>query len=128
MLTPLLLTLALASAPQDALPQSMPAAYDPLEVPAGFTAKTLDLVFTREVKQGWKKKTEREVPLFIYLPETEEPAPVVLFSHGLGGERTGSVGSAPVCSRTISVLMPSTPPIKASTLPRAPVSNAPSTT
>lgn len=90
MLTALLLTLALTSASQDATPESMPAAYDPLEVPADFTPKTLDLVFTREVKEGWKKKIKRDVPLFIYLPETEEPAPVILFSHGLGGERTGS--------------------------------------
>jgi len=68
----------------------MPATYDPLEVSAEFTAETLDLAFTREVQQGWRKKAEREVPLLFYLPATAEPAPVILFSHGLGGERTGS--------------------------------------
>ena len=33
---------------------------------------------------------ERTVPLLIYLPATGGPAPVVLFSHGLGGTRHGS--------------------------------------
>ena len=31
--------------------------------------------------------TERSVPLRIYLPETDSPVPVILFSHGLGGTR-----------------------------------------
>src|SRR5262245_60635074 len=30
------------------------------------------------------------VPVRIYLPKTKSPAPVVLFSHGLGGNREGS--------------------------------------
>ena len=33
---------------------------------------------------------EREIPLRIYLPVETTPAPVVLFSHGLGGSREGS--------------------------------------
>ena len=33
---------------------------------------------------------KREIPLRIYLPDDTKPAPVVLFSHGLGGSREGS--------------------------------------
>jgi predicted dienelactone hydrolase len=32
----------------------------------------------------------REIPIRVYLPPQKEDAPVVLFSHGLGGTRTGS--------------------------------------
>ena len=32
---------------------------------------------------------DRIVPLRIYLPESTKPAPVILFSHGLGGSREG---------------------------------------
>ena len=31
----------------------------------------------------------REIPIRIYLPETKDAAPVILFSHGLGGSRKG---------------------------------------
>lgn len=33
----------------------------------------------------------RELPLRVYLPASKAPAPVILFSHGLGGARTNSV-------------------------------------
>lgn len=33
---------------------------------------------------------QRDIPLRIYLPAQTQPAPIVLFSHGLGGSRTGS--------------------------------------
>lgn len=33
------------------------------------------------------KYGEREVPLKVYLPESQKPAPVILLSHGLGGSR-----------------------------------------
>lgn len=33
---------------------------------------------------------ERTVPVKVYLPETEKPLPVILFSHGLGGSRKAS--------------------------------------
>ncbi|HEY5315638.1 MAG TPA: dienelactone hydrolase, partial [Pirellulales bacterium] len=32
----------------------------------------------------------REIPVRVYLPDDKAPAPVVLFSHGLGGSRQGS--------------------------------------
>jgi predicted dienelactone hydrolase len=36
------------------------------------------------------QKRSREIPIRVYLPSGKTPAPVVLFSHGLGGSRTGS--------------------------------------
>ena len=39
---------------------------------------------TFEVKD---KGSSRVIPIRVYLPEEEKAAPVVLFSHGLGGSR-----------------------------------------
>jgi predicted dienelactone hydrolase len=36
------------------------------------------------------QKRSREIPIRIYLPKEKTPAPVILFSHGLGGSREGS--------------------------------------
>lgn len=36
------------------------------------------------------EKRSREIPIRVYLPSEKKPAPVVLFSHGLGGNREGS--------------------------------------
>jgi predicted dienelactone hydrolase len=36
------------------------------------------------------EKRSREIPIKVYLPTETKPAPVVLFSHGLGGSREGS--------------------------------------
>jgi predicted dienelactone hydrolase len=58
-------------------------AYDPLAEPANFSAQTLDLVVHDADRQ-------RDIPVLIYLPSDKSPAPVVLFSHGLGGSRFGS--------------------------------------
>jgi predicted dienelactone hydrolase len=60
------------------------AAYDPLKVESSSQAETLDLT----VRDG---KRNREIPVKIYLPAASSPAPVVLFSHGLGGSRYGSI-------------------------------------
>jgi len=61
---------------------AMPAApYDPLAVPAGAHAATLELSVASD---------KRAVPLLVYLPDSTKPAPVVLFSHGLGGSRQGN--------------------------------------
>ncbi|MCC7229877.1 MAG: hypothetical protein IT203_05750 [Fimbriimonadaceae bacterium] len=35
-------------------------------------------------------KRNRDVPILFYLPNGDKPAPVVFFSHGLGGARTGN--------------------------------------
>jgi predicted dienelactone hydrolase len=54
-----------------------PTSYDPLEV----DESTIESV-TFEVKDAARKRT---LPIRVYLPKAEKPAPVVLFSHGLGG-------------------------------------------
>jgi predicted dienelactone hydrolase len=56
------------------------ADYDPLRLPGTPAAAPLDLAVT-DAKRG------RELPVRIYLPVEGKPAPVVLFSHGLGGSR-----------------------------------------
>jgi predicted dienelactone hydrolase len=53
------------------------AGYDPLIVAPG-KPTVLELV---------AKNAEREVPVRVYLPAKPGPAPVILFSHGLGGSR-----------------------------------------
>jgi dienelactone hydrolase len=58
------------------------ATYDPLKVPTGeIVSKTLD------VKDAARDRT---LPVRVYLPEKGKPAPVILFSHGLGGSRDNS--------------------------------------
>jgi len=58
-------------------------AYDPLQIPAAFSAQVLD-------REAIDESRSRTIPLRIYLPATSTPAAVVLFSHGLGGSREGS--------------------------------------
>jgi predicted dienelactone hydrolase len=58
-------------------------AYNPLALSSAHTTAPLDLTVT-------DKSRKREIPIRIYLPTTKGPAPVVLFSHGLGGSREGS--------------------------------------
>ena len=55
--------------------------YDPLNTT--YNTETIDTSFTYG-------PTNRSVPLRIYLPSTDEPTPVILFSHGLGGSREAS--------------------------------------
>jgi predicted dienelactone hydrolase len=57
--------------------------YDPLAIPSPRKPETLDLA-VKDTTRG------REIPLRVYLPADKRPAPVVLFSHGLGGSREGS--------------------------------------
>ena len=57
--------------------------YNPLAISNPRKAATLDL-------NAKDTKRAREIPLRIYLPADRRPAPVVLFSHGLGGSREGS--------------------------------------
>jgi len=53
--------------------------YDPLEVEdTKIESKTFDMNYP---------KADRVLPVRIYLPKSESPAPVILFSHGLGGSR-----------------------------------------
>jgi len=57
--------------------------YDPLAVDPAFHPAHLDLAVHDAARH-------RDLPLRIYLPASTAPGPVVLFSHGLGGSRTGS--------------------------------------
>jgi predicted dienelactone hydrolase len=59
-----------------------PDGYDPLAVAEG-RPEILDLVVMDEGR-------EREIPLRVYVPRDKSRAPVILFSHGLGGSREGS--------------------------------------
>jgi len=58
-------------------------AYDPLLLPSGKPPAPLDLMVTDASRQ-------RDVPILVYLPTDTSAVPVVLFSHGLGGNRQGS--------------------------------------
>ncbi len=58
--------------------------YDPLAVSKDELPKPLDVVVEDHAREG------RKIPLHIYLPNTKSPAPVVFFSHGLGGTNRGS--------------------------------------
>jgi len=59
-----------------------PSSYDPLALAESGAPRVLD---TR-VRDG-----SREIPLRLYLPaRLAAPAPIVLFSHGLGGSREGN--------------------------------------
>ncbi len=56
-------------------------AYDPLAV--GAAGSSIELTASDASRS-------RDLPLRIYLPASPAPAPIVLFSHGLGGNRDGS--------------------------------------
>jgi predicted dienelactone hydrolase len=66
-----------------AAPPIATTGYDPLAAPGDVDTRVVDLSF------GDSKPT-RQIPLRIYLPPGQSPAPVVLFSHGLGGSREGN--------------------------------------
>lgn len=59
------------------------AAYDPLALPD--TTKVNTIEFTVH-----DAERARDIPLYVYLPGEKSPAPVILFSHGLGGTNRGS--------------------------------------
>ncbi len=56
------------------------ADYDPLAVQA--EVKVAEQLLTVR-----DEERSREIPIKLYLPVPQEPAPVILFSHGLGGSR-----------------------------------------
>ena len=58
--------------------------YDPLAINPAFHPSHVDLT-VHDVARG------RDIPVRVYLPTNTAPAPVILFSHGLGGSRAGSV-------------------------------------
>ncbi len=65
------------------LPGVAGAGYDPLALPTHPQPKPLDITVTDTARQ-------REIPLRVYLPAGQTQAPIVLFSHGLGGSREGN--------------------------------------
>jgi predicted dienelactone hydrolase len=69
------------AAPLRAQPQR--SGYDPLRLVSGEAGAVQDLVVH-------DPERKREIPVRIYLPVGVSRAPVVLFSHGLGGSREGS--------------------------------------
>lgn len=54
-------------------------AYDPLKV--------ADVMIVSKTFEAKDAKRDRTLPVRVYLPESDKPAPVILFSHGLGGSR-----------------------------------------
>ncbi len=58
--------------------------YDPLAVDPSFSARHVDVSVHDSARS-------RDIPIRIYLPANGGAEPVVLFSHGLGGSRTGDV-------------------------------------
>jgi predicted dienelactone hydrolase len=57
--------------------------YDPLAISTNESVQTVDLT----VHDAARK---RDIPIRVYLPHEKSPAPVTLFSHGLGGSREGN--------------------------------------
>src|ERR1700722_11080143 len=57
--------------------------YDPLAVDTNVLPKIVDLTVHDAARN-------RDIPIRVYLPASTMPAPVVIFSHGLGGNREGS--------------------------------------
>jgi predicted dienelactone hydrolase len=57
--------------------------YDPLVVDPTFHPKMRDLTVHDAARN-------RDIPVRVYFPPNDKSAPVVLFSHGLGGSRQGS--------------------------------------
>lgn len=57
--------------------------YDPLKLDGTAQVRSVELTVDDETRG-------REIPLRICLPAESKPAPVVIYSHGLGGSRNGS--------------------------------------
>ena len=56
--------------------------YDPLKTPASQPVQSRELTILDEERS-------REIPVRVMLPKSDQPSPVILFSHGLGGSRNG---------------------------------------
>ena len=64
-------------------PVATPVPYDPLALGAAKPVAPIDLS-VRDEKRG------RDLPVRVFLPSSTKPAPVLVFSHGLGGNRHGA--------------------------------------
>lgn len=76
---PILFLIALASLTAAA----SAASYDPLKLPDVLPAAPIDFTVHDATRN-------RDIPLRVFLPAGASAAPVVIFSHGLGGTREGS--------------------------------------
>ncbi len=68
--------------------------YNPLQIDDQETLETVLFEIEYRPEAGNARSNQsnaemRKVPLKVYLPKQKTPAPVVLFSHGLGGSREG---------------------------------------
>jgi predicted dienelactone hydrolase len=79
----LCLVFLVAQLPWPAASAAKEPAYDPLRLATAQLPEPLEL----KINDAPRK---RELPIRIYLPAAAAAAPVVLFSHGLGGSREGS--------------------------------------
>jgi predicted dienelactone hydrolase len=61
---------------------AQPDAYDPLHISDQPILRTIELTVNDSARQ-------RDIPVLVYLPTQKGSAPVVFFSHGLGGSRYG---------------------------------------
>ena len=57
--------------------------YDPLAVSVKYTPRVVNLTVQ-------DTERNRDIPVRVYLPQAMQAAPVILFSHGLGGSREGN--------------------------------------
>ena len=64
-------------------PVASRADYDPMQTSGSTISEPIDLT----IKDADR---DREIPILCYLPKSEKPAPVILFSHGLGGSRNNN--------------------------------------
>jgi predicted dienelactone hydrolase len=80
----LMFTVLLAAAVSTSSFSAAEEKYDPLAISNEELPKPIDIIVNDH------DRDDREIPLRIYLPVTKSPAPVVLFSHGLGGTNRGS--------------------------------------
>ena len=62
------------------LPPAHAVEYDPLQIDSAFQPESFDLTLKDDDRN-------REIPIRVFLPTQKTAAPVVLFSHGLGGSR-----------------------------------------
>jgi len=77
------LAVATPAAPAARGPGQAGEPYSPLKVQAPASTSTVDLAVRDDARA-------RAIPVLVYLPASREAAPVVLFSHGLGGSREGN--------------------------------------
>lgn len=80
---PLVLTLVVALFAALLAPAAPAAQYDPLDVAGTRAPRPID----RQLEDGVRR---RSLPLRVYLPDEPAAAPVILFSHGLGGSNRGN--------------------------------------